>query len=643
MATVTKDFRIKSGLVVEGANATVDGSDIITEDIITGGTQTNIAVTYDAQNKVLNFVAENGIADSTTDHLVEGTTNKYFTDERAQDAVGAMLTGNTQNGISVTYDDATAKINFDVNDPTITISGDVDGSATMTNLGNTEIAVTLDTVNSNVGSFGGQTKIPTFTVDGKGRLTAAGEVDVATNLSIAGDTGTDTVSLLTDTLTFEGGAGIDVAVTSNKVTASIDSTVVTLDGTQALSNKTLGTDLDADANSINNLNTVNTLFLNSQVLDSGSVSTSGLSVGSGLNNIIIADSDPENKIIKFKTNLDMNTQGKVINLLPPSDASDAATKGYVDGVAEGLHIHESVAVAAPGNIDLQGVAPATIDGVSLVDGMRVLLNNQTNPAENGIYFYSEATLLLARAEDYDSPVEIDSGDFVFVTGGATYAATGWVQVNTIGVVGTDPVSFTQFSGAGTYTNGYGLTLTGTEFAVDTAEIATQDDLGNAVDDLTAYVDGFLNSNDGTTVQYIDAQDLATLASANSYTDTAIETGDATATPTYLAIDYNSIAKQVAASSTGDAAQSVVAYSFQATSYRSAKFLVKVAYGPHTEVSEVLVTLDTSDNVAITEYAVVGTNGSASTISADVAGGNVRLLVTPTNDSSTIKVMGTLLV
>jgi hypothetical protein len=72
-------------------------------------------------------------------------------------------------------------------------------------------------------------------------------------------------------------------------------------------------------------------------------------------------------------------------------------------------------------------------------------------------------------------------------------------------------------------------------------------------------------------------------------------------------------------------------------------LVKVAYGSHTEISEVLLTLDTSDNIAITEYAVVGTNGSSSAISAAISGSNVQLRVTPVNASSTVTVMGTLLV
>ena len=113
MATVDKDFRIKSGLIVEGANATVNGEDIITTgsttddlaegttnkyysatqaksdaaDLLTGATLTNITITGDETG--LTITAENGVADSTTDDLVEGTTNKYFTDQRALDATAS--------------------------------------------------------------------------------------------------------------------------------------------------------------------------------------------------------------------------------------------------------------------------------------------------------------------------------------------------------------------------------------------------------------------------------------------------------------------------------------------------------------------------------------------------------------------------
>ena len=114
-------------------------------------------------------------------------------------------------------------------------------------------------------------------------------------------------------------------------------------------------------------------------------------------------------------------------------------------------------------------------------------------------------------------------------------------------------------------------------------------------------------------------------------------------PQFTAVDVNGLAKQVAANVNVPTASTVTAIDWLLAEYRSADFLVKVAYGAHTEISKVLLTLDTSNNIAITEYAIVGTNGSASTISADVNGTDVRLRVATANNNSDVTVVGTLLV
>ena len=85
--------------------------------------------------------------------------------------------------------------------------------------------VTLANTGVTAQTYGSATAIPVLTIDSKGRITSASTASLATSLSIAGDTGTDSVALLTDTLTFVGGAGITSAVTNNTVTLDVDNTV----------------------------------------------------------------------------------------------------------------------------------------------------------------------------------------------------------------------------------------------------------------------------------------------------------------------------------------------------------------------------------------------------------------------------------
>jgi hypothetical protein len=156
----------------------------------------------------------------------------------------------------------------------------------------------------------------------------------------------------------------------------------------------------------------------------------------------------------------------------PTNATEAASKAYVDSVAAGLDPKESVKVAttAAGTLATSFAAGESVDDYTLVVGDRILIKNQTTASENGIYTVN-ASGAPTRATDSDgTPAnEVSGGNFVFVENNGTInKSTGWV-LQGVGnkAVGTDPLSYIQFSAAGTYSAGTGLTLTGTVFSLTT--------------------------------------------------------------------------------------------------------------------------------------------------------------------------------
>jgi hypothetical protein len=173
---------------------------------------------------------------------------------------------------------------------------------------------------------------------------------------------------------------------------------------------------------------------------------------------------------------------KITNLADPTNDQDAATKYYVDTVAQGLDVKASVLVGTTANITLSGAQ--TIDGVSVVAGDRVLVKNQTTQADNGIYVAASGAW--ARSADANTWDELVSA-YTFIEEGSTYADTGWVcTINKGGTLGTTPITWSQFSGAGTYLAGTGLTLSGNTFSITNTAV-TAGSYGSASKTLTATV------------------------------------------------------------------------------------------------------------------------------------------------------------
>lgn len=173
---------------------------------------------------------------------------------------------------------------------------------------------------------------------------------------------------------------------------------------------------------------------------------------------------------------------KITSLADPTNAQDAATKNYVDNVAQGLDVKASCVVATTTNITLSGAQ--TIDGVSVVAGDRVLVKNQSTASQNGIYVVAAGAW--ARSSDTNTYEELVSA-FVFVEEGTDNADNGYVcTVDAGGTLGSTAITWEQFSGAGQITAGNGLTKTGN--TIDVVGTANRISVGaDSIDIASTYV------------------------------------------------------------------------------------------------------------------------------------------------------------
>ncbi len=158
----------------------------------------------------------------------------------------------------------------------------------------------------------------------------------------------------------------------------------------------------------------------------------------------------------------LNSQ-KITNLADPTGDNDAANKGYVDGVAQGLDVKDSVKVATTANITLSGTQ--TIDGVSVTANDRVLVKNQSTGSQNGLYKCAAGSW--SRTDDLAAGADA-AGMFTFVEQGTTNGDKGFVCTTNKGSasVGSDSLAFSQFSSSGEVTAGNGLDKSGTELSLD---------------------------------------------------------------------------------------------------------------------------------------------------------------------------------
>lgn len=344
------------------------------------------------------------------------------------------------------------------------------------------------------------------------------------------------------------------------------------------------------------------------------------------------------------------------------DTDTIATKQYVDAATAGLNVHDSVKAATVANINIATDLENgdLLDGVTLDTTNRVLVKNQTTKSQNGVYIVQASGAAL-RAPDYDEAGEVDAGDFIFVEGGTINGKTGWVQTNVITTIGSDNIEFTQFSGVGTYVGGTGIDINAEEISIDFTEFDS-DDVTEGTTNLyytDQKVKDVLTGSTQTNISITEVDGDLVITAENGVDDATTDDLDEGTTNLYFtdqraidaldganvsvaSVNFSDVATNVAFSTLVESTSVPEAVAtFDKTAYRSAKYLVKMSTATHTQLSEILVTLDSSDNVAITEYGIVGTNGSMGDLTADISGNDVRLIADVNNANTTVKVFGTL--
>lgn len=325
----------------------------------------------------------------------------------------------------------------------LTLTGDVTGTGTGT------VATTLATSGVTAGTY---TKV---TVDAKGRVTVGANITSA-DVSLG--------NVVNSLQVINAGGGVSLASgvassrpafgTAGRFYYATDTNALSYDSGSAWAS--IQAPLTGDVTTSGSVATLAASGVTAGTYTKVTVDAKGrVTVGANL-----ASGDVTTALGYTPVNLNGDTMTGLLILSGDSVTGlGAVTKNQLDAAITGLSWKNQVKAATTANITLSGTQ--TVDGVALIANDRCLVKNQTTTSQNGIYLVASGSW--TRSADSDTPDEIN-GEAVYVQLGTLNKATGWTQTATVTTLGTDPVTYAQFSGSGAYVAGTGLSLTGNTFA-----------------------------------------------------------------------------------------------------------------------------------------------------------------------------------